>query len=87
MPYRGHGTHWYKVHVEVDGERRIYVDMYSSTANAVFGVLRKLEVDRTWEPDPYAIVKTWCALLPPKPPRMSRAAYTRLLRGQHELVR
>lgn len=84
-PLRYAASTWYKVHVEADGDRRILVDTYNGTANAVFGALRKLESDRSWNPDPDAIVRLYALRLPPKPPSMSKAAYTRLLREQHRL--
>lgn len=82
-PLRYAAGTWYKVTVIADGERRILVDTYNGTANAVFGALRKLESDRSWSPHPEAIVLVTSERLPPCPRGMSKAAYTRHLRVIH----
>jgi hypothetical protein len=90
-PLRYAAGTWYKVCVwytdeQAQTHRRILVDTYSNTANAVFGVLRKLESDRSWTPPREAIIHTYAVLLPPCPRGVSKAAYTRHLREQHRLI-
>lgn len=95
MSYPRWGDRWYKVVVtyytqdglmdeDVSGPfTRSVVGEYANMANAVFGALRKLAIDGR----PRVKLATITAeLLPPKPRRVSKAAYTRHLRVIHEAL-
>jgi hypothetical protein len=85
MGYPRYGDRYWKVTVadKTEDERgmvRAAVGLYSNAPNAVFGLMRKMRIELE---DP-SLLQIWCELLPPKPQRMSKAAYMRKLRATHE---
>lgn len=83
MSQRFLGARWYKIEVSTldpSVPSGTVVGQYANLPNAVFGALRKLRVEAARE------VTVTATLLPPKPPKMPKAAYTRQLRKTHEVV-
>lgn len=85
MSYARWGDRWYKVTVKstVDNVILSVVGQYSNVPNAVFGALRRLNIDLPGGPR-REYVTIQCELLPMKPRGMSKAEYTRRLRAEHE---
>jgi hypothetical protein len=74
------GGRWYAITVLQGDLRHVTVDRYHRPSDAVFGALRASGVDKARSAAPITVE---CELLPPKPPKVSLAGYTRALRAKH----
>lgn len=81
MSYPRFGNRYYRVSVQAPGRTWVRVGEYHNAPNAVFGLMRKMRLERLEDLD---FLKIEVEVLPPRPRRMAKAAYMRQLRETHE---